>query len=76
MVWGMAKSPLEKALDIVGGQSALGRVLGTHQQNIWYWLHRTGRVPAEYVIPIEHATDGKVTRHELRPDIYPPEAVA
>lgn len=35
---------------------------------------RTGkrRVPAERVLSIEAATGGKVTRHELRPDIFGP----
>ena len=31
------------------------------------------RVPAERVIEIESATGGQVTRHELRPDLYPKE---
>lgn len=30
-------------------------------------------VPAERVIQVEQAVEGQVTRHELRPDIYPRE---
>ena len=43
------------------------------QQHIWNWLHRDKTVPAEAVLPIEAATKGKVTRHELRVDLYPEE---
>lgn len=28
-------------------------------------------VPAERVLQIERATDGSVTRHQIRPDLYP-----
>jgi len=65
----MSKNALKKAVEIVGSQSELARRVGVKPQNIWWWLNRT--VPAEFVIPIELATDGQVTRYELRPDIYP-----
>ncbi|WP_418610198.1 helix-turn-helix domain-containing protein [Gluconobacter cerinus] len=61
---------LQLAIDICGGQSALARAIGKKQGHIWWWLSRSGRVPAEQVIAIEKATQGRVTRHELRPDIY------
>lgn len=65
---------LEKAVRIAGGQSALARACGgrLRQQHIWNWLNRDGKVPAEYVLSIERATGGRVKRHQLRPDIYPP----
>jgi len=69
----MSKNALKKAVEIVGSQSELARRIGVKQQNIWSWLNRP--VPAEFVIPIERATDGQVTRHELRPDIYPEQVV-
>ncbi len=68
---------LEKAIESAGGQTALAEICKTvktprggafKQGHIWKWL-RIGRVPAEYVITIEKATD--VKRYELRPDIYP-----
>lgn len=65
---------LQTAIDLVGGQSELGRRVGVSQQAVWSWLNRTHRVPAEMVLKIERATDGKVSRHKLRPDLYPPEA--
>jgi TorA maturation chaperone TorD len=48
--------------------------LGVTQPNVWHWLHKAERVPAEYVLKIEQATGGQVSRHDLRPDIYPPTA--
>jgi len=66
------KSALEKAIRIANGQSALARLIGkkVRQGHVYYWL-KVGRVPAGYVLAIERATGGQVTRHELRPDLYP-----
>lgn len=63
--------PLERAVAIAGGQVALARKLGLKQAHVWWWLNRAKKLPAEQAIAIEKATDGKVSRHELRPDIYP-----
>lgn len=68
----MSQSPLQRAVEIARSQGALARKIGTSQQNVWYWL-KNQQVPAEFVLPIERATDGQVTRHELRPDLYPVE---
>lgn len=67
------ESALVKAVQIVGGQSALAAAIGTKQQNVWWWLNKKRAVPAEFVLPIERATEGKVTKEELRPDLYPAE---
>ena len=61
---------LEKAIKIAGAQTKLSKAIGSSQQNISYWL-RTGKVAPDKVILIERVTG--VSRHELRPDIYPPE---
>ena len=67
-------SPIELAVEIVGGQSALARAIGgeVKQAHVWYWLRRGGSVPAEHCGAIEAATNGKVTRAELRPDVFGP----
>jgi len=70
----MEREALQRACDIIGSQTALARVLGVRQGHIHYWLHRRGRVPAEYVLTIERETG--VSRHELRPDVYPQEPTA
>jgi TorA maturation chaperone TorD len=67
----MGGNALATAVEIVGGQAKLARILGVTQPNVWHWLHKSERVPGEYVLKIEEATAGKVSRHELRPDLYP-----
>jgi DNA-binding transcriptional regulator YdaS (Cro superfamily) len=68
----MSTEALQRAVDVAGGQKALADRIGTTQSMVWYWLFKSKRgVSGEYVIPIERATDGKVSRHELRPDLYP-----
>jgi TorA maturation chaperone TorD/DNA-binding transcriptional regulator YdaS (Cro superfamily) len=62
---------LEKAIAIVGGQTQLARLLDVKQANVWHWLKKAERVPGEYVLAIEKATGGEITRHDLRPDLYP-----
>jgi len=52
------------------GLRPLASRLGVSYQAVQRWFVR-GRVPAERVLAIEAATG--VSRHELRPDIYPVE---
>lgn len=63
---------LERAIEVVGTQAALARAIGVKPQHIWNWLNRDENVPAEQVLAIEAAAAGKVTRHDLRPDIFGP----
>lgn len=72
----LIEAPIEKAVRIAGGQAALARRCETSQPRIWQCIHRNQRIPADLVLPIERATGGEVSRHELRPDLYPVEAVA
>lgn len=65
-------SALQEAVSEAGGQTALARAIGKTQGHISQWLRRE-YVPAEEVLKIEAATG--VSRHELRPDIYPREDV-
>lgn len=66
-------NPIEKAIRVLGTQQALADVFGVRKQAITKWRRR---VPAERVLGIEEATNGEVTRHELRPDLYPTESAA
>lgn len=61
---------LSRAIEKLGGQSALARACGVKQGHVWHWLNKSRSVPANYVLTIETATGGAVTRHELRPDIF------
>jgi DNA-binding transcriptional regulator YdaS (Cro superfamily) len=69
----MSRDALSKACEAVGGQTALSEAIRVRQSTLWYWLHKAKRgVPAEHVIDVERATG--ISRHELRPDLYPREA--
>jgi len=64
---------LEQAITILGRPSALARVCGTFPQAVSRW-RRQGYPPVKYVLAIEAATNGKVRRDQLRPDIFGPAA--
>jgi len=54
-------------------QVAVARAVGVTPQAVSDVLRRGNRVPAEWCLAIESATDGAVSRHDLRPDLYPAE---
>jgi DNA-binding transcriptional regulator YdaS (Cro superfamily) len=60
---------LDRAIKLAGGQAALARYIGLSPTAVWAWTRKQKRVPAEYVLKVEAASG--VSRHELRPDIYP-----
>ena len=62
---------IKKAIEIMGTQSALAKAIGVKQQHIHKWLYQVRKIPAEYVLPIERAVNGKISRYKMRPDIYP-----
>lgn len=63
----MRDTALERAITEAGGVVSLARAINVTSQAISQW----DRVPAERVLAVEKATGGKVTRHDLRPDLYP-----
>jgi DNA-binding transcriptional regulator YdaS (Cro superfamily) len=63
-------SALARAIEIAGGQTALARAIECKQAHVWNWLNRDKCVPAEKCRAIEAATNGQVTRYELRPDVF------
>jgi DNA-binding transcriptional regulator YdaS (Cro superfamily) len=52
------------------GLAELARRCGVSYQAVRKW--ERGRVPAERCLDIEKATDGRVTRHDLRPELFGP----
>ena len=61
---------IEDAIASLGSLAALARTLDVTPAAISKWS-KLGRVPAERVLAVERATQGRVSRHELRPDLYP-----
>lgn len=65
------EAAITRAIEAVGGASELGRRLGVPWPSaVTNWVARG--VPAERCLAIECATDGAVTRYELRPDVFGP----
>ncbi|MDB5663426.1 MAG: hypothetical protein JWN59_1764 [Sphingomonas bacterium] len=60
---------LKAAVVRSGSQSAFARLCGVSQTAVWKWLQSGKRLPAEYVLTTEAETG--VSRHLLRPDLYP-----
>jgi len=65
----MNASPLETALRLAGGVTAVAKAFGISQPAIHRWRAR-GKPPADRVLDLERATGGQVTRHQLRPDVF------
>jgi len=60
---------LEKAIKITGSQADLARALRVSPAYVWKMLN-SGHIPLSQCLPIERATAGKVTRQQLRPDVF------
>jgi DNA-binding transcriptional regulator YdaS (Cro superfamily) len=59
------------AVDILHSQQAMADLCEVSQPTVWRWLNQSKQLPAEHVLKVEAATS--VSRHLLRPDIYPRE---
>ena len=66
----MSNTPLERAIDAAGGLTKLAASLGITKQAVLQW----DEVPPLRVLAVERASG--VSRHELRPDLYPLEETA
>jgi DNA-binding transcriptional regulator YdaS (Cro superfamily) len=64
---------IERAIRAVGGRRALAERVGVRVQAVEKWV-RFERIPAERVLTVEELTG--VSRHDLRPDLYPRESTA
>lgn len=64
---------LRRAKDLLGSEAAVADAVGVKQPSVNYILNDGKKVPAEWCLALERATTGKVTRHDLRPDLYPVE---
>lgn len=60
---------LERAAEILGGQSHLALALNVSKSAVSQWKEEGRRVPAEHCPEIERLTSGAVTCEELRPDV-------
>lgn len=63
---------LHVAVAATGSQSAFAALVGVKQPAVSKWLRENKPLPPEHVLAVEAATG--VSKHDLRPDIYPREA--
>lgn len=72
-----AQEAIKNAIDHVGGASALARKIESIQrgsltpQAVAKWPTYKSGCPSDRVLQVEAATQGKFSRHQLRPDLYP-----
>lgn len=59
---------IKRAAEAVHGQAALARAIGVQPPTVNQWLSGLRPVPAERCAAIELATEGRVTRIDLRPE--------
>lgn len=62
---------LKACRDAAGSDSQMARDLAVPQPTLWRWINQSKQLPAEYVLIAEQHYG--VSRHDLRPDIYPRE---
>lgn len=62
-------SHIRTAIDQLGSQAKLAQAMGCSQQQIAYLL-KAHSISAEMALKIDAATNGAVSKHELRPDIF------
>lgn len=61
---------VKAAIQAFKTQAALAEALRIRRSAVNQWR----QVPVKHVLKIEELTDGTVSRHVLRPDVYPREA--
>lgn len=64
------KEHIRRAIAICGSQKALADKIGLSQPGVSWLLSDAKQVSAEIAVKIEHATEGKISRIDLRPDLF------
>jgi DNA-binding transcriptional regulator YdaS (Cro superfamily) len=57
---------IKKVVDAAGGTTRLAEILGIRPQAVSQWKV----IPVKHVLAIEKALRSKITRYQMRPDIY------
>jgi DNA-binding transcriptional regulator YdaS (Cro superfamily) len=62
-----SQSVFERVVACFESQSELARKLGITAQSLGQWKRQ---IPANRVLEIERLTESRVTRYEMRPDVF------
>lgn len=63
---------VKRAITICGSQKALAEKIGLSQPGVSWLINEATQISAELSVAIERATDGQITRIDLRPDLFAP----
>src|SRR6266496_1906055 len=66
------KAHLQRAIALFGSQEALARAMGCSQSKISWLIHQADKISGDDAVMIEQLTRGRVTRAQLRPDLWAP----
>jgi len=69
----MILSPIERVFEILGGPSAIAKRFADENGKplrAWAVSKWRRRVPPGRCVPLEEMTGGRVTRYQLRPDVF------
>ena len=61
-------SAIQRSIEILGGQTALAKLLSVSQSHVWNWINRKHQAPARYIRAISEATGGQVSIKDLLTD--------
>lgn len=61
-------SSIERAAELIGGQTALAKLFDLKQGHVWGWVHKRKQAPAKYIRQISAATNGAVSVIDLLKD--------
>lgn len=63
------KQHLKRAIRLLGGQQMLAQRLNITQQAVSLWVRRS-LIPVSHAVLVEALTERKVTKEQLRPDVF------
>ena len=66
----MNTNPIARAVQILGGPAKVAVLLGVTTQAVCFWRDELRKFPIEFCSVIESATDGEITRQDMRPKDY------
>lgn len=64
------RAHIERAIEAHGSQVKLANAIGCSQQYISWLLSDAKQISVEKALQVEKVTGGKVSRHDLRPDVF------
>jgi len=65
------KDHLKRAVSQKGSQNRLAVAMGCSQAKVSWLLLSADKIKAEDAVAVERATGGQISKHDLRPDIFP-----